>query len=160
MFSDPEFWIAVAFVIFVAAAARPLGRQILAALDARGRRIGAEIEEAQALREEAQKLLAETKRKHRDAVKDAESILEHTKVEAARLREQAQQDLELALRRREQAAMDKIAQAEAKALKDVRDQAVEIALAATASLIATNLDAQKSAAIIDQSIRHAADRLR
>jgi F-type H+-transporting ATPase subunit b len=160
MLSSAEFWVAVAFVIFVAAVFRPVSRQILAALDARGRRIGAEIEEAQALREEAQKLLAESKRRHRDAIKEAENILDHTKAEAGRLREQAQQDLELALRRREQAAMDKIAQAEAKALKDVRDQAVEVALAATASLIAANLDAQKSAALIDQSIRNAADRLR
>ena len=160
MFSSPEFWVAVAFVIFVAATFRPLSRQILSALDARGERIGVEIEEAQALREEAQKLLAESKRKHRDAIKEAESILAHAKVEAERLREQAQQDLELALRRREQAAMDKIAQAEAKAIKDVRDQAVDVALAATASLIATSLDPQKSAAIVDQSIRNVADRLR
>lgn len=160
MFSDPEFWIAVAFVIFVAATFRPLSRQILSALDARGARISVEIEEAKALREEAQKFLAESKRKHRDAIKEAENILAHAKVEAARLREQAQQDLEFALRRREQSAMDKIAQAEAKAIKDVRDQAVEVALAATASLIAANLDPQKSAAIIDQSIRDVADRLR
>jgi len=160
MFSSAEFWVAVAFVIFVAVTYRPLSRQILAALDARGRRISAEIEEAQALREEALKLLAESKRKHRDAIREAENILEHAKLEAARLREQAQQDLELALRRREQAAMDKIAQAEAKAIKDVRDQAVEVALAATASLIVANLDPQKSAAIIDQSIRGVADRLR
>ncbi|HEY5597662.1 MAG TPA: F0F1 ATP synthase subunit B, partial [Kiloniellales bacterium] len=69
-------------------------------------------------------------------------------------------DLEAALRRREQAAMEKIAQAEAKALQDVRNQAVEIALAATANLIAANLDRNKHAAIVDQSIRDVADKLR
>ncbi|HEY5597166.1 MAG TPA: F0F1 ATP synthase subunit B [Kiloniellales bacterium] len=160
MFSSPEFWVAVAFVIFVAAAARPVSRQIFAALDARGARIRAEIEEVQALREEAQKLLAESKRKHRDAIKEAEEILDHAKVEAARLSGQAQQDLEAALRRREQAAMDKISQAEAKALQEVRNQAVEVALAATANLIAANLDRNKHAAIVDQSIRDVADKLR
>jgi len=160
MFSSPEFWVAIAFVIFVAATFRPVSRQIVAALDARGARIGAEIEEAQALREEAQKLLAESKRKHRDAIKESEEILAHAKVEAERLREQAQQDMDAALRRREQSAMDKIAQAEANALRDVRNQAVEVALAATASLIAANLDHEKHAAIVDQSIRNAADKLR
>jgi len=160
MFSSPEFWVAVAFVIFVAAAARPLSRQIVAALDARGGRIRDEIEEAQALREEAQKLLADSKRKQRDAIKESEEILAHAKVEAKRLREQAKADLDAALQRREQSAMDKIAQAEANALRDVRDRAVEIALSATAGLIAANLDDKKHAAIVDQSIRGVADKLR
>lgn len=160
MFSSPEFWVAVAFVIFVAAAFRPMSRQIVTALDGRGARIRAEIDEAQTLREEAQKLLADSKRKYRDAIKESEEILAHAKVEAERLREQAQQDMDAALRRREQSAMDKIAQAEANALRDVRNQAVEVALAATASLIAANLDHEKHTAIVDQSIRNVADKLR
>jgi F-type H+-transporting ATPase subunit b len=107
-----------------------------------------------------QKLLADSKRKHRDAIKESEEILAHAKVEAERLREQVQQDMDAALRRREQSAMDKIAQAEANALRDVRNQAVEVALSATASLIAANLDHAKHAAIVDQSIRSVADKLR
>jgi len=160
MFSSPEFWVAIAFVIFVAGAARPVSRAVFAALDARGERIRTEIEEAQALREEAQKLLADSKRKHRDAIKESEEILAHAKVEAERSREQVQQDMEAALRRREQSALDKIAQAEANALRDVRNQAVELALAATANLITANLDREKHAAIVDQSIRGVADKLR
>jgi F-type H+-transporting ATPase subunit b len=159
MFSSPEFWVAVAFVIFVVAVFRPASQQILAALDTRGARIRNELEEAHTLREEAQKLLAESKRKHRDAIKETEEILAHAKVEAARLREHAQQDLAAALRRREQAALDKIAQAEAKALREVRERAVDVALAATASLIAANLDQKKHAAIVDESIRGIADKL-
>jgi F-type H+-transporting ATPase subunit b len=159
MFSSPEFWVAVAFVIFVVAVFRPASQQIVAALDTRGTRIRNELEEAQSLREEAQKLLAESKRKHRDAIKETEEILAHAKVEAARLREQAQQDLAAALSRREQAAMDKISQAEAKALLEVREQAVDVALAATATLLAANLDQNKHAAIIDESIRGIADKL-
>jgi len=159
MFSSPEFWVAVAFVIFVVAVFRPASQQILAALDTRGVRIRNELEEAHTLREEAQKLLAESKRKHRDAIKETEEILAHAKVEAARLREQAQQDLAAALRRREQAALDKIAQAEVKALREVREHAVDVALAATAALIAANLDQKKHAAIVDESIRGIVDKL-
>jgi F-type H+-transporting ATPase subunit b len=159
MFSDPEFWVAVAFVIFLAAAGRPMSRAIITALDARGERIRTEIEEAQSLREEAQKLLADSKRKHRDAIEESAEILAHAKIEAERLRVQIQQDLDAALRRREQSAMDKIAQAEANALRDVRNQAVSVALSATASLIAANLDDKKHAALIDQSIRGVAEKL-
>ncbi|MFQ5774469.1 MAG: F0F1 ATP synthase subunit B [Kiloniellaceae bacterium] len=156
---SPEFWVAVAFVLFAAAVFRPIKRRLLAALDARGERIGAEIEEAQTLREEAQKLLAEYKRKQRDALDEAEEILNHAKTEAARLREQAEQDLEASLRRREQAAMEKIAQAEAQAVQEVRDQAVDVALAATARLIEANLDKKRSAALVEQAIRDLSDKL-
>jgi F-type H+-transporting ATPase subunit b len=159
MFSSPEFWVAVAFVIFVVAVFRPMSRQIATALDARGDRIRTELEEAQALREEAQKLLADSKRKQRDAIKESKEILAHAKVEAERLREQAKQDMDAALQRREQSAMDKIAQAEATALRDVRNQAVEVALSATASLIAANLDPEKHATLVDHSIRGVADKL-
>ena len=120
---------------------------------------GAEIEEAQALREEAQKTLAEYKRKQRDALKEAEAILDHAKVEAKRHGEQAERDLEAALERREQAAVEKIAQAEAQALQEVRDQAIEMALAATAKLISDNLDQGRADQMIDRAIRDLSGKL-
>ena len=159
MFSTPDFWVAVGFVVFIAAVFRPIGRAVTSALDARGERIRTEIEEAQVLREEAQALLAEYKRKQRDALKEAEDIIEHAKSEAARLREQAEQDLQAALQRREQAAMDKIAQAEASALQEVREQAVDVALTATAKLIESSLDTERSNAMVEQAIRDLSDKL-
>lgn len=153
MFESPEFWVALAFVVFVVAVFRPLRRAAVGALDARAARIRAEIEEAQTLREEAQKLLSDYKRKQRDALKEAEEILAQARAEAGHLREQAQQELEAALRRREQMALDKIAQAEAEALQEVRGHAVEVALAATGKLLAANLDGERSQALIDSAIR-------
>lgn len=159
MLEDPTFWVAVAFAGFVILAAKPVTRALFGALDARAARIRAEIEEATALREEAQKTLAESKRKQRDALKAAEEILEHAKAEAVRLREQAEQDLEASLARREQVALENIAQAEAQALREVRDQAVEVALEATAKLISENLDQNRSDKMIDQAIRDLSGKL-
>ncbi|MEE9210627.1 MAG: F0F1 ATP synthase subunit B [Kiloniellales bacterium] len=158
MFNE-TFWVGLAFVIFVAAVFKPVSRKMGAALDARSARIRAELEEARALREEAQKTVAEFKRKQRDALKEAERILDHAKVEAKRLRERAERDLEVALERREQAALDKISQAEAQALQEVRDQAIEVALVATAKLISENLDPERSDAMIDQAIRDLSGKL-
>jgi len=152
MFESPTFWAAVAFVIFVALTFRPLKAPLVGALDARGEAIRKEIENAQDLREEAQKLLAEYKRKHREGLSEAEEIIRHARVEAAHLRAQAEQDLETALQRREQAAMDKIAQAEAQALREVRDQAVDVSLAAAARLIEANLDKPRADALVSSAI--------
>ena len=151
-FSNPTFWVAVGFVIFVVLTVRPIAKAALAALDGRAERIKAQLDEAQTLREEAQKTLAEYERKQRDAVAETEKIIEHAKEEARRIREEAQADLERTLARRAQQAEEKIEQAEAAALKEVRDQAVDVALAAAAKLIAEEVKPAKAKEIIDQSI--------
>ncbi len=135
MLSTPEFWVAAGFVIFIIVAARPTMKAMGTMLDDRAEGIRKQIEEAQTLREEAQAALANYQRLQRDALKEAEEILEHAKSEATRIREQAEADLAASLARREQVAVEKIAQAEAKALQEVREQAVELAVGATRRLI-------------------------
>jgi F-type H+-transporting ATPase subunit b len=151
-FSNPTFWVAVGFVIFVALTVRPIAKAALAALDDRAARIKAQLDEAQTLREEAQKTLAEYQRKQRDAVAETEKIIEHAKEETRRIRDEAEADLERSLARRAQQAEEKIRQAEAAALKEVRNQAVDVALAAAARLIAEEVKPAKAKKIIDQSI--------
>ena len=91
MFGSEYFWIAVSLVVFLVIAARMGLRPVLAQLDARADRIRKELEEAQALREEAQKLLADHKARQRDALKDAEGIVETARSEAKSLRVAAEQ---------------------------------------------------------------------
>lgn len=151
-FHDPTFWVAVAFVIFLVATIKPLSKAITTALDGRVERIRTQLDEAQSLREEAQKTLAEYKRKQRDAEAEAAKMLQHAKEEAQRIRQQAEKDLEAALARRTQQAEEKIQQAEATALKEVRNQAVDVAITATAKLLAEKIDKTKDKALVDQSI--------
>jgi F-type H+-transporting ATPase subunit b len=159
LLAQPEFWLAIAFVIFVAVMAKPLGGKIAAALDSRANAIARELEEAGKLRDEAQALLASYQRKSRDALKEAEQILANAEAEARRIREDAAAQLEGALKRREQLAMDKIAQAEARAVEDVRNAAVDVALAATRELIEKNLDADQSKALVEGAIKDLPKRL-
>ena len=159
MFSSPEFWVAIAFVIVVAAVFKPVSRVAFSGLDARSARIRQQLEEAQGLREEAQKTLAEYQRMQRDSVKEAEEILEHAKKEAALFGERARQDLEAQLKRRQEQAMEKIAQAEAGALQEVRHQAVDLAIAATARLLQDRIDDSKAGALVDEAIRELPSKL-
>ena len=140
MFADPTFWVAVSFVIFIGLAAWKGWGAATAALDARASDIQRKLDEAQQLREEAQAAKAEYQRRQRDALQEAEAILEHAKTESVRLREEAESKLEQSLARREQLAMEKIQAAEAKALQEVRGQMVDLAVAATRRLIEDNMD--------------------
>jgi F-type H+-transporting ATPase subunit b len=159
IFHDPEFWVLVAFVIVVVVGFIKLGPGIGKALDDRAERIKSELDEARRLREDAQKTLAEYQRKQRDALKEAEAIIAHAKAEAERIGRQAAQDLEAALERRTRQAEEKIAQEEAKALADVRNTAVDIAIAAAREIIAEALDAKAGGVLIDQAIAALPQRL-
>lgn len=153
MFSDPTFWVLVAFVIFVGALSKPIARGAAAALDSRADKIRAQLDEAEKLREEAQNLLATYQRRQRDASKEADAIMGHATHEAERVTSQGTERLEAALKRREQLALERIAQAEAKAVKAVRDHAVDVAIDATRDVLARTLPERKADAMIDDAIR-------
>lgn len=153
MLHDSHFWYAVAFVVFIALVLKLAGKGILSGLDDRGRRIAAELEQAQKLREDAQAALAQFQRKQRDALKEAEAIVAQAREEADRIRVQAAKDLEHALKRREQQAIDKVAQAEAAALQQVRDLAVDIAVQATEKLLVENIDDTRNNVLIAGALK-------
>ncbi|MFK8254109.1 F0F1 ATP synthase subunit B family protein [Ancylobacter terrae] len=131
-----ELWVAVAFVIFVAIVMKSGAPQsIMKSLDARGERIRLELEEARRLKEEAQKLVAEYKRRQREAEAEAEAIIHTAKAEAERLAAETKAKLEDMIARRTRMAEQKIAQAEAQALADVRAAAADAAVVAAEGLL-------------------------
>ena len=152
MFQDPAFWVAVSFVILIAAAGRQVYRGITGGLDKRAVEIRRQLDEAEELRVEAQKMLAEYKRKQRDAEQEAQEMLDHARVESQRLREKVEQDLAAALKRREELAVEKIAQAEAAAIKEVRTQAIGLAMAATAKVLTDKLDKKTASDLVQSTI--------
>jgi F-type H+-transporting ATPase subunit b len=160
MFEDPTFWVAVAFVILLVVAFYfKVHKALLGKLDERATRIKAQLDEAQALREEAQKTLAEYQRKQRDALAETQRIIDHAKEEARRMREEAEAELERALARRAEQAEEKIHQVEAAALKEVRNRAVDVAMAAASKLFAEEVKPAKAKALIDQSIEELSTKL-
>jgi F-type H+-transporting ATPase subunit b len=150
--SNPETWVAIAFIIFVVLAGKPLVRMVGKTLDARAARIKAELDEARALRDEAQKLLADYQKKQQEAMRDAEAIVRQARGEAERLKTEAAANLDAAFARREKMAMDKIAQAEAQAVADVRNHAIDVAVAAAEQLLKSKTDAQRGELLIDSAI--------
>lgn len=147
-----EVWLFVALAILFAMIYRPVRRAVLGALDQRAARIASQLDEAKRLREEAQAALAGFQRRQRDAMAEAEEIIAHARHEAERLRSDAAKHLEEALKRREGMAMDRIAQAEAQAMAEVRNMAVDVAITASRRLIADQLDSKRHAGLVDGAI--------
>ena len=156
---DPTLWVLVAFVIFVGLLARPIGRMLSSSLDQRAEDIRKQIAEAEALRDEAMNLLGGYQRKQRDAAKEAEAIIAHAREETARITAQGRERLEAALKRREQLAADRIAQAEAQAIGEVRARAVDIAIEAARAVIQEKTRGKDADALVDSAIRELPEKL-
>ena len=121
MFTQPETWVAIAFVILmVLFAYLGIHKTVLTALDHRAERIKAELDEARRLKEDAAKLLAEYKAKRSSAEREAEEIIANAKAEAERIAVEAKAKMEDFVARRTKTAESKIALAETQALADVR----------------------------------------
>jgi F-type H+-transporting ATPase subunit b len=133
---EAEFWVAVAFVIFVGV----LGyfgthKLLLKSIDERRERIKAELDDARRLKAEAEALLATYQGKQQEAEQEAQAIIANAKTEAERLAAEAEAKIEEFVVRRTKMAESKIAQAEAQALSDVRSAAAEAAVAAAETLL-------------------------
>jgi len=133
---DAEFWVAVAFVVFLGGliylGVHEMG---LKYIDQRRDKIKAELDEARRLKEEAQALLAQYQRKQREAEQEAAAILAGAAAEAERMLADAKAKMEEFVARRSKMAETKIAQAEAQALADVRAAAAEAAVGAAERIL-------------------------
>ena len=133
---EAEFWVAVAFVLFLGVLAYfGVHKMVLSSVDQRRERIKAELDEARRLKQEAQALLAEYQSKQRDAEQEAAGIIAGAKAEAERLVIEAKAKMEEFVVRRTKMAETKIAQAEAQAVSDVRAAAADAAVAAAEKVL-------------------------
>ncbi len=160
MLHQAETWVAVAFVLFVALGVYLKVPAMLAKmLDERAEKISKELAEARKLREEAQALLAEYQKKRAEAEQDAANIVAQAKVEAESYGVETRKKLAETIERRTKQAAQKIAQAEAAAIKEVRTTATEAAIAAASKLVGEAMQGTKGGKLIDESIAAVKSRL-
>ncbi|MGX9426949.1 MULTISPECIES: F0F1 ATP synthase subunit B family protein [Bradyrhizobium] len=140
MLTEPETWVAIAFVILmVVFAYLGIHRTVLKALDNRSERIKAELDDARRLKEEAAKLLAEYKAKRTTAEREAEEIVASAKADAERIAAETKTKMEDFVARRTKTAENKIALAEAQALADVRAAAADAAVTAASTILSQSV---------------------
>ncbi len=133
--------------------------KIAGMLDARAVAIKADLDEARALREEAKSILATYERRQKEVQEQADRIVASARDEAMAAAAQAKDDLKASIARRLAAATDQIASAEAGAIRQVREQAIAVAIAAAGDVLAKQMTAEAAAASIDDAIVQVADRM-
>lgn len=148
-----EFVVTIAFVLFIGLLVYlKVPGLLMGLLDKRADAIKASLDEAKALRDDAQKLLASYERKQREVQEQSARIVAHARDEATAAAARAKEDLKASIARRVKAAEDQIASAEAAAIREVRNRAVAVAVAAAGDVMAKSLTAKDGDALIDTSI--------
>ena len=152
-YSDPTFWVAGSFIVFVLLIIYGKAHKAFAQmLDAHAQKIGDRIEESQKLRDEAEKLLRDYQRRQREAEKEAVDIIAQAKTDADLFAKQAEENFALLTKRRQKRAADKIEQVRTAAVREVQALAVDYAIQAAENVLKLQLEGKKGAALIDDTI--------
>lgn len=150
---EAEDWVAVAFLILMAVFAYfGIHRTILKALDHRRDRIKQDLDDARRLRDEAAALLADYKKRHASAEREAQDIITSAKEDAERIAAEAKVKMEDFVARRTKAAESKIAMAEAQAVADVRAAAAEAAVTAATQVLSQSVKGNVAESLIEKGI--------
>ena len=157
---NTDLIVLAAFIIFsgVLIYAKVPGK-LASFLDARGQSVQQELSEARRLREEALEVYASFERKQAEVKEQAARIVEKAKADAELAAAQTKAEIEASITRRLKAAEDQIASAESAAIRDVREKATNVAIAAAGDLIAKQMDAARSDALVAKAIAAAQERL-
>lgn len=157
---NSEFVVVLAFIAFVALLVYlKVPARLTGMLDARAATIKAELDEARSLREEAKSILATYERRQKEVQEQADRIVSAARDEALAAAAQAKADLKASIARRLASATDQIASAEAAAIRQVREQAVSVAVAAAGDVLAKQMTTEAAASSIDDAIAQVAAKL-
>jgi len=153
-YTKTDFWVAVSFIAFIGLLLYfKVFAMIAQALDNRAADIRRQLDEARRLREEAQAILDDYKRKQRDAEKEAADIIALARRETDNHAREAKASFEEMLKRRTKLAEDKIARAQAQVIDEVRNKAIDVAIAASERIVAQKMTPEKSKSLLDEGLK-------
>ena len=154
MFKDPNFWVLVAFIAFILLLVyMKVPGMVSKTLDARAAKIRADLDEAEALLKQSQDLLATYQRNQQEAESEAETIRVEAKKEADRIIENGRLRLNESLKKREELTLERISQAEATAIEEIRFRIVGMAMNATRYLLSKKLSDARSQSLLNSAIK-------
>ena len=152
MFSDPQFWVAVAFVAFIVAIFNPVRKILTSSLDAQIKDIKNKIEEAENLKNETQTTLSEIKKRQNDVQIEIQDIHKDAEKKVKQLEESAEAKLKDQIAKRQVLAEAKIDQLTRDANNLIQSHISSTAIAATISILQQKLNNQEQQKLIDKSI--------
>ena len=153
MFSDPQFWVAVAFVAFIAAVFNPVRKMLTTSLDAQIKDIKDKIEEAENLKNETQVSLSEIKQRQNDVQSEIQTIFKQAENKVKQIEQLAEDKLKDQIAKRQILAEAKIEQLTRDANNLIQTHITSSAIDATIAILEQKLNNEEQQKLIDTSIQ-------
>ena len=152
MFSDPQFWVAVSFILFIAAIFNPVRKILTSNLDAQIKDIKNKIDEVENLKNEAQKALDELKERETKVEKEIQNLNLDSEKRIAELKNISAIKLTDQIEKRKILAENKIEQLVRDTNNSIKNYISSVAIEATKNILIQNLNKDKKSALIEESI--------
>ena len=152
MFSDPQFWVAVSFILFIAAIFNPVRKILTSSLDAQISDIKNKIDEVENIKNEAQKALDELKNRETKVEKEIENLKLESEKRIADLKDISTTKLADQIEKRKVLAENKIEQLVRDTNNSIKNYISSVAIEATRNILLQNLSKDKKSDLIEESI--------
>ena len=152
MFSDPQFWVAVSFILFIAAIFNPVRKILTSSLDAQIKDIKNKIDEVENLKNEAQKALDELRERESKVEKEIQNLKLESEKRIAELKDISDSNLTDQIEKRKILAENKIEQLVRDTNNSIKNYISSVAIEATRNIIIQNLNKDEKSALIEESI--------
>ena len=152
MFSDPQFWVAVSFLLFIAAIFNPVRKILTSSLDAQIKDIKNKIDEVEKLKNEAQKALDELRERESKVEKEIQNLKLESEKRIAELKDISATKLTDQIEKRKILAENKIEQLVRDTNNSIKNYISSVAIEATRNILLQNLSKDKKSALIEESI--------
>ncbi len=151
-FSDPQFWVAVSFILFIAAIFNPVRKILTSSLDTQIKDIKNKINEVENLKNEAQKALDELKERETKVEKEIQNLKLESEKRIAELKDISASKLTDQIEKRKILAENKIEQLVRDTNNSIKNYISSVAIEATRNILLQNLGKDKKSALIEESI--------
>ena len=153
MFSDPQFWVAVSFILFIAAIFNPVRKILTSSLDGQINEIKNKIDESENIKNEAQKTLSESKKREQQVEIEIKTLSDNAEKKIIELEEQSKQKLKDQIEKRKILAENKIDQLVRDANLSIKNYISSTAINTTIHILNNNLSNEKKSSLISESIK-------
>ena len=153
MFHDPQFWILVAFIIFIIAIFKPVRSMLVSVLDSKIAEINNSINEAEKIKTESQQTLTEIKKRQNDVKNEILIIQNEGKEKINLIEKYSNEKLKEQINKRNQLGKLKIEQMTRDANIQVQKYIVQYAINTTIKILEKKLDKFEKQILIDHSIK-------
>ena len=152
MFSDPQFWVFIAFIIFIGAMIKPVRKIILINLGDKIQKIKDSIDQAEKIKNDAQLTLSEIKKRQNEVKGGIDLIEQEAKEKITIIEKNAHTKLIDQINKRNALASVKIDQMTRDANTEIQKHITQIAISATVNILEKKLNDKEKQNLVNKSV--------